>query len=210
MKRILIIGCPGSGKSTLARALAEKTALPLCHLDLLYWNPDRTTVDKETFYARLAAVLDTDAWIIDGNYMSTMEWRIKAADTVIFLDYPTDVCLDGVRARRGALRSDMPWTETEEDAEFIRFIKDFSTATRPGILALLERYGDRRILTFTSRDEAEAFLVKAYPTPEIIQPKETAMNTLEAIYQRKSTRAYTSEPVPEEAPKEHTISVNRI
>ena len=36
MQRILIIGNCGAGKSTFARALAEKTGLPLVHLDKLY------------------------------------------------------------------------------------------------------------------------------------------------------------------------------
>lgn len=57
MKKIIVIGCPGSGKSTLARALASLTGLPLCHLDLLYWNADKTTVPKEIFRERLARVL---------------------------------------------------------------------------------------------------------------------------------------------------------
>lgn len=37
MKRILIIGNAGSGKTTFAKALAEKTHLPLIHLDKLFW-----------------------------------------------------------------------------------------------------------------------------------------------------------------------------
>jgi len=37
MKRILIIGNAGSGKTTFAKKLAEKTGLPLIHLDRLYW-----------------------------------------------------------------------------------------------------------------------------------------------------------------------------
>ena len=53
MKRIMIIGCPGSGKSTFARALAKKTGLPLHYLDMMYWNPARTTKPKEEFRAAL-------------------------------------------------------------------------------------------------------------------------------------------------------------
>ena len=85
MKRIMIIGCPGSGKSTFARALAPKTGLPLHHLDMMYWNPDRTTKPKEEFRAALREIINLPDWIIDGNYGSTLELRMEACDTVIFL-----------------------------------------------------------------------------------------------------------------------------
>jgi adenylate kinase family enzyme len=158
MKKIIIIGCPGSGKSTFARALHEKLGVPLYHLDMMYWNADKTTVEKDVFQARLAAVLEKEAWIIDGNYASTMEMRLAACDTVFFLDYPLEVCLDGVRARRGKPRADMPWIEAEEDAEFTAFIKKFNEQQRPQILKLLERYNTKRIFVFQSRRQADAFL----------------------------------------------------
>ena len=101
MKKVLVIGCPGSGKSTLSRALQKRTQLPLFYLDRMNWNPDRTTVEREVFRKRLQAVLQQEEWIIDGNYASTMELRLQACDTVIFLDYPTQLCLDGVRERQG-------------------------------------------------------------------------------------------------------------
>jgi len=158
MKKIIVIGCPGSGKSTVARALHNKTGISLYHLDMMYWNADKTTVEKIVFRERLSAVIEKDEWIIDGNYGSTMELRMAACDTVIFLDYPLDVCLDGIKERRGKPRSDMPWIETEEDAEFIEFIKNFNTKQKPQILALLEKYSSKNIFVFTSREEADAFL----------------------------------------------------
>ena len=160
MKKVIIIGCPGSGKSTLARALAKRVGLPLYHLDMLYWNADRTTVERSIFLDRLAEAMSGDEWIIDGNYSSTLEMRLQASDTVILLDYPTEVCLDGVRRRRGVARSDIPWVEGDEDIEFIEFVKRFNTDERPRILDLLAKCGDgKRIVILKSRAEADGFIL---------------------------------------------------
>ena len=158
MKKIIVIGCPGSGKSTVSRALHNRTGIPLYHLDMMYWNADKTTVEKSVFLERLSAVLEKDEWIIDGNYSSTMELRMAACDTVIFLDYPLDVCLDGIKERRGKPRSDMPWIETEEDSEFIEFIKNYNEQQKPKVLELFEKYSDKNIVIFKSREQADAFL----------------------------------------------------
>lgn len=160
MKKVIVIGCPGSGKSTFSRKLNDITRLPLHHLDMMFWNPDKTTVEKGEFLTRLAAVLEEDEWIIDGNYQSSLEMRLAACDTVFFLDYPTEVCLDGIAQRRGKARDDIPWIETEEDGEFVEFIANFNVHQRPTVKALLEKYSDKRIFTFTDREEADAFLHK--------------------------------------------------
>lgn len=159
MQKVIVIGCPGGGKSTFARALAHKTGLPLVHLDMLYWNADRTTVPKPVFRQRLSEAMAQDRWIIDGNYGSTMELRIAACDTVFFLDYPTQVCLEGVRRRRGQPRSDMPWVETvAEDEEFLEFIRQYNTESKPKVMTLLEKYKDKTIHIFTERQEADEYL----------------------------------------------------
>ena len=158
MKKVIVIGCPGSGKSTVSRALHNKTGIPLYHLDMMYWNADKTTAEKSVFLERLSTVLEKDEWIIDGNYGSTMELRMVACDTVIFLDYPLDVCLDGIRERRGKPRSDMPWIETEEDSEFIEFIKNYNEQQKPKVLELLKKHSYKNIIILESREQADAFL----------------------------------------------------
>lgn len=126
----------------------------------MYWKPDRTTVEKAVFRERLADVIQKDEWIIDGNYGSTIELRLKACDTVVFLDYSPDVCLDGIMKRRGKVRSDMPWTEKEdeEDEQFIEFVKSFDSQSRPMIVELLDRYPQKEIFIFKDREEADRFL----------------------------------------------------
>ena len=158
MQKILVIGCPGGGKSYFARALHAQTDIPLVHLDMLYWNADKTTVEKSVFLERLSTALARDAWIIDGNYASTLKERLSACDTVFFLDYPTEICLEGVRARRRQARPDLPWVEDGEDADFIDFIKHFSERQRPQMLELLAQYPDKTVITFTDRVQADAFL----------------------------------------------------
>ncbi len=160
MEKVIVIGCPGSGKSTLSIKLCSITGLPLYHLDMMYWNNDRTTVAKSVFMQRLDEALSGDRWIIDGNYGSTLEKRMSACDTVIFLDYPTEVCLEGVRSRRGKPRQDMPWIESEheEDVDFLNFIKSYNSDSRPKVLQLLDEYSDKNIIILKSRSESEQFL----------------------------------------------------
>lgn len=160
MKKVIIIGCPGSGKSTFARELAKKTGIPLYHLDMLYWNADKTTVGREAFRARLAEVMAGDEWIIDGNYISTMQWRMECCDTVFFLDMPLEVCLAGIEARRGKKRSDMPWVEQEEDKEFIDFVRTFDAESRPKIVEMLSKYNCKDVIAFKNYGEIAEFLGK--------------------------------------------------
>ncbi len=160
MKKIMVIGCPGSGKSTFSRSLHKITKIPLYHLDMLFWNEDKTTVEKAVFLDRLLKVIENSEWIIDGNYSSTMELRIRACDTVIFLDFPLEVCLNGIKERKGKPRSDMPWIENEDDAEFIEFIKNYNSQSRPKVIELLKRYSHKDIYIFSNRIQAEEFLNK--------------------------------------------------
>ncbi len=162
MKRIMVIGCPGSGKSTFSRKLHTITGIPLFHLDMMNWNADRTTVDKAVFRERLSDTIKKSEWIIDGNYGSTIELRLKECDTVIFLDYPLEVCLEGIKERRGKERTDMPWVESEdeEDVEFIEFIKNYNSQSKSQVMELLGKYSYKNIFIFLNRNEAEEFLTQ--------------------------------------------------
>ena len=159
MEKVLVIGCPGAGKSTLARRLHDLTGLPLYHLDLIWHLPDRSHVPQEVFDRCLSEILAKERWIIDGNYGRTLEMRLEKCDTVLFLDYPLDVCLSGATARVGKKRSDLPWVEECFDGEFRQWILDFPREQLPQIYELLSRVGrGKKILIFHSRAEAEKWI----------------------------------------------------
>lgn len=156
--RILILGCPGSGKSTFARALAARTGLPVVHLDNLWWRADGSHISRDEFDRTLAGLLEGERWILDGDYSRTYEVRLRAADTVVFLDYPEDVCMDGIRRRVGEERPDMPWKESTLDPELVAMVKNFATDNRPVLLSLFQKYPEKQVITFTSREEADRWL----------------------------------------------------
>ena len=158
MKKVIIIGCCGSGKSTLARHLHACTGIPLFHLDQLNWNENKTTVEKEVFLKRVQDVIQKDSWIIDGNYGSSIEMRMQACDTVFFLDYPVDVCIQGIHERVGKVRTDIPWVEDEVDEGLIEFVRNYEKEDRPEILELLSKYKEKDIHIFRNRKDAKIYL----------------------------------------------------
>ena len=158
MRKVIVIGCPGSGKTTFAEKLNKITGIPLYYLDAIWHKPDKTHIPREEFDERIKEIFSQSEWIIDGNYKRTIEMRLKECDTAFLFDLPTDVCLQGVINRIGKERYDLPWLEKELDPEFKKFIEDFPKDTLPYIYELLEKYRDKDIIIFKSREEADEYL----------------------------------------------------
>lgn len=158
MKKIIVIGSPGAGKSFFSRKLSSLTSIRLFHIDNLYWRADRTHITHEELVRKLNEIMSEEEWIIDGNYISTMELRVKEADTIFFLDYPTEICIEGIKSRIGKKRDDIPWTENELDSDFLKFVEAFSTETKPQIESLLEKYNYKTLYRFSCRDDMDRFM----------------------------------------------------
>lgn len=167
MKRVAILGSGGSGKSTLARRLGSALGLPVIHLDALYWKPGWVETPRGEWEQIQRDLVSQERWVIDGNYGGTLEIRLNAADTIVFLDLPRSVCLRNVVKRRvryaGRSRSDMaPGCEERLTWEFVRWVWDYPATRRPGILRTLARYApERRVVRLRSRRQIEEFLRRA-------------------------------------------------
>ncbi len=159
MQKVIVIGSPGAGKSTFARQLRAVTNLPLYYLDMIWHKSDGTNISLAEFDKQLDKILQSDRWIIDGNYQRTLAMRLSVCDTVFLLDYSLRVCLEGAESRIGKKREDLPWVETEFDETFKQWIINFPQEQLPNIYRLLAQYQkNKTIIVFKTREEADDYL----------------------------------------------------
>lgn len=166
MKKVLVIGSPGTGKTSLAVKLAQKTGLPLIHLDKYYNNPAfGYETNKPAWRRKVQELLKAKQWIIDGNFVSTLDLRAPAADTIIFLNYPRYICFWRIFKRRlqyhRKQRPDMPDTWKEKaDWGFYKYVWRFKKENIPEIESTLEQNKDKDIVILTSPAQTKNFLSK--------------------------------------------------
>jgi adenylate kinase family enzyme len=168
MQRIVIIGSSGSGKSTLARELGRKLDLPIVHLDKHYWHSGWVSTPDPIWQEKVAELVQGEQWIMDGNYRSTLDVRLQAADTIVFLDLPRWVCTHRAIKRRIEYRNKMRPDMAEgcqetlfkpDFPEFLLRIWDYPNRAKPDVEKhLFELDPRKRVIRLNSRATANKFL----------------------------------------------------
>ncbi|MBN1582581.1 MAG: DNA topology modulation protein [Anaerolineae bacterium] len=143
MNKIIIIGSGGAGKSVLARQMGEILGLPVFHLDALFWHPGWVETPRPEWEEKQKRILANKEWIIDGNYGGTMDLRLEACDTVVFLNFSRMVCLFRVLKRyvqfRGKTRPDMgDGCQEKLSLQFIKWIWDYPKSRAPKVTERVE------------------------------------------------------------------------
>ncbi len=127
MKKIIIIGVTGSGKSTLAGKLVKKLQYPYIQLDKLFWKANWQETPDNEFFPKIEEAIQSDTWIIDGNYGRTNHITWPKADTVIWIDLPFYQTLfqNVSRSIKRAIVQEELWEGTGNKESFARmFSKD--------------------------------------------------------------------------------------
>src|SRR2546425_12966168 len=130
MKRVAIIGRGASGKSTLAVRLGEITGLPVIELDKVFWRPGLVVTPRDQWVAVQRRLVEEEGWIMDGDLgpYDVVEVRLRAADTILFLDFSLLRC--GWRAIR----------RSRERADFWRWLLAYRWQSRPILMEAIANH----------------------------------------------------------------------
>lgn len=166
MKRVIVIGCGGAGKSTFSKNLSNKLDIPVYHLDKFFWNKGWVSTPKDEFDNKITELINKDKWIIDGNFIRTLDKRAERADTIIFINMPTHICFYRIMKRRiiyrGKSRPDMAEGCQEGiDFEFFKWVLTYNKKIRPKILKKLSEYKDKDVVILNSKKEVQQFIEKS-------------------------------------------------
>lgn len=160
MDRILIIGLNGSGKSTFANRLGKKLNREVTHLDKLYFQAGwKHTQTKEEWREQVKNLISQEKWIIDGHYVSTLDIRIPAADTIIFFNFNKLLCL--YRIVKRVFNRTQPFDKAEGNKEKIPFtlIGRIILFPKKKMLAMLDPYKNtKKVIIFKNDREVEKYL----------------------------------------------------
>lgn len=156
MKRVVILGRGGAGKSTLARRLGAITGLSVTPLDEVFWQLGLEPTPPDEWRAVQEALVRGDAWILEGDLgpYDAVDVRLRAADTIILLDFPLLRCAWRT-LRRG-----------RERADYWRWVLAYRRRSRPVLLEAIAAHApDAALHVLRGPGAVERYLARAASSP---------------------------------------------
>lgn len=144
MQRVVIFGPGGSGKSTLAMELGEITGLRVIELDKVFWRSGLAATPRDQWVVLQRTLVQEKGWIMDGDLgpYDAVEVRLRAADTIIFLDFSLVRC-----AWRAVRRS-------RERADFWLWLLRYRRQSRPLLMEAFAKHAGNAALHVLRNPEA--------------------------------------------------------
>jgi adenylate kinase family enzyme len=158
MRRVAVLGSGGSGKTWLAERIGERLDLPVHELDLLSFAANRSPIPASEFERRQRELVEGERWVIDGNHLPTAPIRLRAADTVVYLDRSTTACLRGLAIRRLSGRRSTAGRVPPVTPRFLWYVATFRRRRRDGMIRLLATERTGVLVVLRSAREMRAFL----------------------------------------------------
>lgn len=146
---MVVVGRGGAGKSVISRRIGSLIDAPVIELDTLFWRgPDvRPLPQAEWTRVQEELIRQQSRWVADGDLgpYDVLSVRLRAADTVVMLDYSLLRC-----AWRAVRRS-------REGSDFWRWVVTYRRRWKPRILAEVAGHAPRAELHVlrSPRDAAE-------------------------------------------------------
>jgi hypothetical protein len=143
MQRVVILGRGGAGKSTFAGKLGEMTGLPVIELDKHFWQAGLLPSPRAQWTEIQTRLASEDRWIMDGDLgrYDDLAVGLKAADTVLVLDFDFLLCL-----RRAISRS-------REPIKFWWWLANWRWRERPKIARAIAEHAARAEVRMFSKPE---------------------------------------------------------
>ncbi|MEV0247418.1 adenylate kinase [Nocardia sp. NPDC050712] len=157
MKRVVVLGRGGAGKSTFARRLAALSGLPVIELDKQFWPPDLTPLPAQQWRAIQHRLIASNEWILDGDLgpFDVLDVRLRAADTIIVLDFAFTIC-----AWRALRRS-------RENLTFWRWLIGYRRHSLPLITSAIAQHAPEATVRLLRHPrDVERFLSGNRPPPD--------------------------------------------
>jgi adenylate kinase family enzyme len=156
MKRVVILGRGASGKSTLAARLGEITGLSVIELDRVFWQPGLVATPRDQWVVVQQKLVAEEGWIMDGDLgrNDVVEVRLRAADTIILLDFSFIRC-----AWRTIRRS-------HERADFWRWLLAYRWQSRPILIeAIAKHSANANLHVFRNPEALRRFVAEVAREP---------------------------------------------
>jgi adenylate kinase family enzyme len=166
MEKIAIVGPSGAGKTTLAKELSSTLNIKALHLDRLFWQRDWEKIPRDNRIDILQQLIQEKQWIIEGTYIHSTDLHLVTADTIIFLDIHSLVCLLRLIKRRyknqDRPRRDIPEGCTDKLTAYrILKVLTFRSRDRKTLQQKLSDFETKKtVVRLRSKKEVEVFLVE--------------------------------------------------